>query len=79
MALDRVRVLLVAQNDHGIDEGGRVTLYRGLFGQAKGDERICFLPLCHVAERVVGVYTALITGTKLYVTTALDLCNQERK
>ena len=29
------------------------------------DERMCFLPLCHVAERVVGVYTAFLTGTRL--------------
>ena len=26
---------------------------------------MCFLPLCHVAERVVGVYTAFLTGTRL--------------
>ena len=29
------------------------------------DERMCFLPLCHVAERIVGVYTAFLTGTRL--------------
>ncbi|MCZ7657520.1 MAG: AMP-binding protein [Xanthobacteraceae bacterium] len=42
-----------------------ISLYRGIFGQKGGDERICFLPLCHVAERVVGAYTSLLTGTKL--------------
>ncbi len=29
------------------------------------DERMCFLPLCHVAERVVGMYSSLYTGTKM--------------
>jgi long-chain acyl-CoA synthetase len=40
-------------------------LYAGAFSQDKDDERMCFLPLCHVAERVVGVYTAFLTGTRL--------------
>jgi long-chain acyl-CoA synthetase len=35
------------------------------FAQHAGDERMCFLPLCHVAERVVGAYTAFLTGTRL--------------
>jgi len=35
------------------------------FAQDARDERMCFLPLCHVAERIVGVYTALLTGTRL--------------
>jgi long-chain acyl-CoA synthetase len=29
------------------------------------DERMCFLPLCHIAERMGGEYLALYTGTKL--------------
>jgi long-chain acyl-CoA synthetase len=40
-------------------------LYTEAFQQHADDERMCFLPLCHVAERVVGVYTALLTGTRL--------------
>lgn len=40
-------------------------LYTEAFQQHANDERMCFLPLCHVAERVVGVYTALLTGTRL--------------
>ena len=40
-------------------------LYAGAFAQHADDERMCFLPLCHVAERVVGVYTAFLTGTRL--------------
>jgi long-chain acyl-CoA synthetase len=40
-------------------------LYSEAYEQRPDDERMCFLPLCHVAERVVGVYTALLTGTRL--------------
>lgn len=40
-------------------------LYSEAFAQRADDERMCFLPLCHVAERVVGVYTAFLTGTRL--------------
>jgi long-chain acyl-CoA synthetase len=40
-------------------------LYSEAYAQRPDDERMCFLPLCHVAERVVGVYTALLTGTRL--------------
>jgi long-chain acyl-CoA synthetase len=41
------------------------SLYAQAYEQRADDERMCFLPLCHVAERVVGVYTALLTGTRL--------------
>ena len=44
---------------------GRRELYTEAFEQHPDDERMCFLPLCHVAERVVGVYTALLSGTRL--------------
>jgi long-chain acyl-CoA synthetase len=40
-------------------------LYSEAYEQRADDERMCFLPLCHVAERVVGVYTAFLTGTRL--------------
>ena len=46
-------------------------LITGVRGQAANvpqderDERMCFLPLCHVAERVVGMYGALYTGTRM--------------
>src|SRR5664279_439699 len=26
---------------------------------------MCFLPLCHVAERVIGMYSSLYSGTKM--------------
>ncbi|MBS0449957.1 MAG: AMP-binding protein [Proteobacteria bacterium] len=54
---------------------GAMHSHRGLLAAARGnvaflpqdetDERMCFLPLCHVAERVVGMYSSLVTGTKM--------------
>ena len=39
--------------------------YNTLIAQDQSDERMCFLPLCHVAERLGGQYFALYTGAKL--------------
>ncbi|OGB33209.1 MAG: fatty-acid--CoA ligase [Burkholderiales bacterium RIFCSPLOWO2_12_FULL_61_40] len=39
--------------------------YNTLVAQNDQDERMCFLPLCHIAERVGGEYFALYTGAKL--------------
>ena len=39
--------------------------YNTLVSQTTADERMCFLPLCHIAERVGGEYHALYTGAKL--------------
>jgi len=36
-----------------------------LVGQTEDDERMCFLPLCHVAERTGGEYFAMYAGAKL--------------
>ena len=33
--------------------------------QDESDERMCFLPLCHLAERLMGEYLSLYTGTRL--------------
>ncbi|NPC59051.1 AMP-dependent synthetase/ligase [Caenimonas soli] len=54
---------------------GAMHSHRGLLTVLKGqneflpqderDERMCFLPLCHVAERVTGLYASLYTGTKM--------------
>ena len=33
-----------------------------LADQRAGDERLAFLPMCHVAERIVGIYYALYAG-----------------
>ena len=39
--------------------------YNTLVAQDRNDERMCFLPLCHIAERLGGEYHALYTGAKL--------------
>ena len=39
--------------------------YNTLVTQDENDERMCFLPLCHIAERMGGEYHALYTGAKL--------------
>lgn len=47
---------------------GLVYTVRGfntLIAQDERDERMCFLPLCHIAERMGGEYFGLYTGTKL--------------
>ncbi|MBI5279754.1 MAG: long-chain fatty acid--CoA ligase [Burkholderiales bacterium] len=39
--------------------------YNTLVAQSEDDERMCFLPLCHIAERVGGEYFALYAGAVL--------------
>jgi long-chain acyl-CoA synthetase len=39
--------------------------YNTLVAQTMDDERMCFLPLCHIAERMGGEYFSLYTGSKL--------------
>lgn len=39
--------------------------YNEIIAQDENDERIAFLPLCHVAERVGGAFFGLYTGTRL--------------
>ena len=39
--------------------------YNRIVAQDEADERMCFLPLCHIAERMGGEYFALYTGSKL--------------
>jgi hypothetical protein len=39
--------------------------YNTLIAQDEKDERMCFLPLCHIAERMGGEYFALYTGSIL--------------
>jgi long-chain acyl-CoA synthetase len=48
--------------------GGLIYTMQGLnrlVSQDESDERMCFLPLCHIAERMGGEYFALYTGTVL--------------
>ena len=47
---------------------GLVYAVRGnnrIVAQDESDERMCFLPLCHIAERLGGEYFAIYTGAKL--------------
>ncbi|ARU05319.1 long-chain fatty acid--CoA ligase [Comamonas serinivorans] len=39
--------------------------YNAVMEQTDQDERMCFLPLCHVAERLGGAYLGMYTGTRL--------------
>ena len=39
--------------------------YNTIISQDESDERMCFLPLCHIAERLGGEYFALYTGSVL--------------
>jgi long-chain acyl-CoA synthetase len=39
--------------------------YNAIVAQDESDERMCFLPLCHIAERLGGEYFALYTGSVL--------------
>jgi long-chain acyl-CoA synthetase len=39
--------------------------YNAIIHQDEHDERMCFLPLCHVAERLGGEYFAIYTGSIL--------------
>ncbi|MEP7302594.1 MAG: long-chain fatty acid--CoA ligase [Caldimonas sp.] len=39
--------------------------YNSIVAQDENDERMCFLPLCHVAERLGGEYFAVYTGSVL--------------
>ena len=48
--------------------GGLVYTVRGynqIVAQDESDERMCFLPLCHIAERVGGEFFAVYTGSVL--------------
>lgn len=39
--------------------------YNTLIARSEADECMCFLPLCHIAERMGGEYFSLYTGAKL--------------
>ena len=39
--------------------------YNPLLPQDEDDERMCFLPLCHIAERLAGEYFPLYTGSRI--------------
>ncbi len=71
---DELAILIYTSGTTGRPKGamhnhrGIVYTVRGLntlIGQDDTDERMCFLPLCHVAERIGGAYFALYTGSRL--------------
>jgi len=71
---DDIAILVYTSGTTGKPKGamhlhsGIVFTLRGfntLVAQDERDERMCFLPLCHIAERMGGEYFALYTGTKL--------------
>ncbi|HSW17221.1 MAG TPA: AMP-dependent synthetase/ligase, partial [Ramlibacter sp.] len=53
-----------AMHSHaGLLYGTRAT--HAMMPQREGDQRICFLPLCHIAERMAGEYVAIYAGSVL--------------
>lgn len=71
---DDVAVLIYTSGTTGKPKGAMLTHrnlvytvrgYNRIIAQDESDERIAFLPLCHVAERVGGAFFGLYTGTKL--------------
>jgi long-chain acyl-CoA synthetase len=71
---DDVAVLIYTSGTTGKAKGAMLTHrnlvytvrgYNMIVAQDERDERIAFLPLCHVAERVGGAFFGLYTGTKL--------------
>ncbi|MGE4336395.1 MAG: long-chain fatty acid--CoA ligase [Pigmentiphaga sp.] len=71
---DDLAILIYTSGTTGKPKGvmhanrGLMAVVRGqnqILPQSDADERMCFLPLCHVAERVVGLYASLHTGTRL--------------
>ena len=53
-----------AMHSHrGLVESMKISL-RGL-PLNEGDQRMCFLPLCHIAERLIGEYGAMMSGAVL--------------
>jgi long-chain acyl-CoA synthetase len=71
---DDVAVLIYTSGTTGKPKGAMLTHHNLVFtvrgfnliiAQDENDERIAFLPLCHVAERLGGSFFGLYTGTKL--------------
>ena len=69
---DELAILVYTSGTTGPPKGAMIS-HRNIIFQVEhgtrllpagpGDERLSFLPMCHVAERVVGVYYSLFTGT----------------
>ncbi len=69
---DELAILVYTSGTTGPPKGAMLS-HRNLIFQCEhgtkllparpGDERLSFLPLCHVAERVIGAYYSIYTGT----------------
>jgi len=71
---DDLAILVYTSGTTGLPKGamhshrGLVYTVRGynrIAAQTESDERMCFLPLCHIAERIGGEYFGIYTGAKL--------------
>jgi long-chain acyl-CoA synthetase len=71
---DHLAILVYTSGTTGKPKGamhhqsGLVYAIRGhtqIIAQTPQDERMCFLPLCHIAERVGGAFVCMFTGTKI--------------
>ncbi|MED5407563.1 MAG: long-chain fatty acid--CoA ligase [Pseudomonadota bacterium] len=69
---DDLAVLIYTSGTTGPPKGAMISHHNVVFqcvngcsllDQKQGDERLAFLPLCHVAERIIGAYYSLYTGT----------------
>ena len=71
---DDLAILIYTSGTTGLPKGAMLN-HKGLvyalhcnntlFPQTENDERMCFLPLCHVAERVWGEFFSVYTGAVL--------------
>ena len=71
---DDLAILVYTSGTTGKPKGA-MHLHRGLvytmqqtargFPKAERDERMCFLPLCHIFERMIGAYFSIYTGSVL--------------
>ncbi|HEY8357895.1 MAG TPA: long-chain fatty acid--CoA ligase [Ramlibacter sp.] len=69
---DELAILVYTSGTTGKPKGGMhshgaltymVHAYNRFLPQTERDERMCFLPLCHIAERIAGEYFPLYTGS----------------
>ncbi len=71
---DQLAILVYTSGTTGKPKGAMIShrnilatvdAYQAAFAQDEHDERMCFLPLCHIAERLGGEYHGLYAGAVL--------------